>query len=60
MRTIFVYLITYSEFYKIALSKRKMFAVTGSVYTRWGRTSCPSNGTDLVYKGNVVFILVFN
>ncbi|XP_052787777.1 short-chain collagen C4-like [Mya arenaria] len=23
----------------------------GSVYTRWGRTTCPANGTDLVYTG---------
>ncbi|KAL5011983.1 hypothetical protein ScPMuIL_010534 [Solemya velum] len=25
--------------------------VTGAVYTRWGRTSCPENGTELVYNG---------
>ena len=23
----------------------------GTVYTRWGRTSCPGNGTDIVYSG---------
>lgn len=23
----------------------------GTVYTRWGRTSCPGNGSDLVYSG---------
>ncbi|XP_052790606.1 short-chain collagen C4-like [Mya arenaria] len=23
----------------------------GSVYTRWGRSTCPPNGTDLVYSG---------
>ncbi|KAL4223182.1 hypothetical protein ACF0H5_016654 [Mactra antiquata] len=23
----------------------------GSIYTRWGRTVCPSNGTELVYSG---------
>ena len=23
----------------------------GNVYTRWGRTSCPSNGTETVYTG---------
>lgn len=23
----------------------------GTIYTRWGRTSCPGNGTELVYSG---------
>ncbi|KAL4220201.1 hypothetical protein ACF0H5_020609 [Mactra antiquata] len=23
----------------------------GSIYTRWGRTTCPGNGTDLAYSG---------
>ncbi|XP_052820146.1 uncharacterized protein LOC128245970, partial [Mya arenaria] len=26
-------------------------SIQGSVYTRWGRTTCPANGTDLVYAG---------
>ncbi|KAL5011981.1 hypothetical protein ScPMuIL_010532 [Solemya velum] len=25
--------------------------MTGAVYTRWGRTSCQENGTELVYNG---------
>ncbi|KAL5011984.1 hypothetical protein ScPMuIL_010535 [Solemya velum] len=25
--------------------------VTGAVYTRWGRTTCQENGTELVYNG---------
>ena len=24
----------------------------GTVYTRWGRRTCPTNGTELVYEGN--------
>lgn len=24
---------------------------TGNVFTRWGRTSCPGNGTELIYDG---------
>jgi len=27
--------------------------VLGSTFVRWGRTSCPSNGTEMVYKGYV-------
>ncbi|XP_060590137.1 uncharacterized protein LOC132745279 [Ruditapes philippinarum] len=26
-------------------------AGTGNAYVRWGRTQCPENGTELVYKG---------
>ncbi|XP_052790160.1 short-chain collagen C4-like [Mya arenaria] len=25
------------------------FSIPGAVYVRWGRTTCPANGTDLVY-----------
>ncbi|XP_052790063.1 short-chain collagen C4-like [Mya arenaria] len=27
------------------------FSLPGAVYVRWGRTTCPTNGTDLVYTG---------
>ncbi|XP_052080664.1 uncharacterized protein LOC127718651 [Mytilus californianus] len=30
-----------------------MTSVVGSVYTRWGREDCPSNGTELVYTGKI-------
>ncbi|KAL5011402.1 hypothetical protein ScPMuIL_009953 [Solemya velum] len=33
------------------LEKELETEVTGAVYTRWGRTSCPENGTELVYNG---------
>ncbi|XP_076089857.1 uncharacterized protein LOC143061457 [Mytilus galloprovincialis] len=41
---------------KLELSTIKQSMVTsnsvvGSVYTRWGREDCPSNGTELVYSG---------
>ena len=25
----------------------------GAVYTRWGRSSCPSDDSELVYEGNI-------
>lgn len=35
-----------------------VYFFTGSVFTRWGRTSCPANGTDLVYKGYFSDLLI--
>ncbi|KAL3874764.1 hypothetical protein ACJMK2_037734 [Sinanodonta woodiana] len=32
-------------------NKTKASAGLGSTYVRWGRTSCPGNGSELVYKG---------
>ncbi|KAH3807575.1 uncharacterized protein LOC127834978 [Dreissena polymorpha] len=31
----------------------KSGSVDGSVYTRWGRTSCPQNGSELIYAGYI-------
>ena len=33
-------------------------SIGGAVYTRWGRKTCPGNGTDLLYWGtHVIFQL---
>ncbi|XP_045170022.1 uncharacterized protein LOC123532616 [Mercenaria mercenaria] len=33
------------------IDAKKSFGVAGNTYVRWGRTECPGNGTDMVYKG---------
>ena len=31
--------------------KKKDIERSGSLYIRWGRTECPGNGTEMVYRG---------
>ncbi|XP_045169997.2 uncharacterized protein LOC123532599 [Mercenaria mercenaria] len=33
------------------IDAKKSFGGTGNTYVRWGRTECPGNGTEMVYKG---------
>ncbi|XP_053374036.1 uncharacterized protein LOC123532600 [Mercenaria mercenaria] len=33
------------------IDAKKSFGLTGNTYVRWGRTQCPGNGTEMVYKG---------
>ncbi|XP_053374035.1 uncharacterized protein LOC123532550 [Mercenaria mercenaria] len=33
------------------IDAKKSFSGTGNTYVRWGRTECPGNGTEMVYKG---------
>jgi hypothetical protein len=35
----------------IKIGKVHSLSGTGNSYIRWGRTQCPQNGTELVYKG---------
>lgn len=32
-------------------SRNHLIGVTGTSYIRWGRTSCPGNGSELIYSG---------
>ncbi|XP_045169994.2 uncharacterized protein LOC123532596 [Mercenaria mercenaria] len=33
------------------IDAKRSFGGTGNTYVRWGRTQCPGNGTEMVYKG---------
>lgn len=40
-----------AEITALQLENKALQAQMGSLYTRWGRKSCPGNGTTLVYSG---------